>query len=65
MDEIETTSSYLNSLRKEFDRMNKDIRQQMSHINIKRNETSFMKDKISKQMQQSSSVKEKFEGLSN
>jgi len=65
VDETETTSNYLNSLRKEFDRMNKDIRQQMSSINIKRNETSFMKDKISKEIQQSSSAKDKFEALSS
>lgn len=37
MDESETTSNYLNSLRKEYDRMNKDIREQMNSINVKRN----------------------------
>lgn len=48
-DENEIASQYLRSLRKEFDKMSKNIRMQASGINVMRKEIDFMREKVRNQ----------------
>lgn len=44
------TSNYLLDLRKEFDRMNKQIKGYEKDINLKKKDLSFMKTKIEREI---------------
>lgn len=59
------TSNYLLDLRKEFDRMNKQIKGYEKDINLKKKDLSFMKTKIEREIQFSHNAQGKVESLTN
>ena len=50
-DEKAIVSNYLNVLRKDYDKMHKETKEQMSSINIKKKDIDFIKERVKVQQE--------------